>query len=127
MRISDVSRLSGAGAKATRLYEARGLLPPITPINRYRHDSEQDLAWIRMIRLALSLGIPLATIARLKQADGQLDWPAVLALLQRRQQQLALECGRLARLQARLQQLDQGLRLWLQHGGQCGDDDDPYS
>ena len=108
MRISDVSRLSGASAKAIRLYEARGLLPPIARVNRYRHYSEQDLAWIRMIRLALSLGIPLAAIASLKQADGQMDWPAVLALLQRRQQQL-----------------DQELRHWLQDGGQCGAGGDP--
>lgn len=27
MRISEVSRLTGASAKAIRLYEARGLLP----------------------------------------------------------------------------------------------------
>ncbi|WP_313179024.1 MerR family DNA-binding transcriptional regulator [Stenotrophomonas sp.] len=29
MRISEVSRLTGASAKAIRLYEARGLLPPV--------------------------------------------------------------------------------------------------
>jgi Predicted transcriptional regulators len=125
MRISDVSRLSGASAKAIRLYEARGLLPPIARVNRYRHYSEQDLAWIRLIRLALSLGIPLAAIASLKQADGQMDWPAVLALLQRRQQQVAIERERLAQVHARLQQLDQELRHWLQDGGQCGAGGDP--
>ena len=125
MRISAVSRLSGASATAIRLYEARGLLPPIARVNRYRHYSEQDLAWSRMFRLALSLGIPLAAIASLKQADGQMDWPAVLALLQRRQQQVAIERERLAQVHARLQQLDQELRHWLQDGGQCGAGGDP--
>ena len=72
-------------------------------------------------------GIPLAAIASLKQADGQMDWPAVLALLQRRQQQVAIERERLAQVHARLQQLDQELRHWLQDGGQCGAGGDPCS
>ncbi|EED38015.1 NAD(P)H dehydrogenase (quinone) [Stenotrophomonas sp. SKA14] len=43
MRISEVSRLTGASAKAIRLYEARGLLPPVARVNRYRY--RRDSVW----------------------------------------------------------------------------------
>ncbi len=50
MRISEVSRLTGASAKAIRLYEARGLLPPVPRINRYRDYSARDVAWVQLTR-----------------------------------------------------------------------------
>lgn len=117
MRISEVSQLTGASAKAIRLYEARGLLPPVPRINRYRDYSTQDVAWVRLTRQAMGLGISLASIARLQDGDGQLDWPAVLALLEGQRARIARERERLGQVDTALQQISGELRHWLDTGG----------
>ncbi len=117
MRISEVSRLTGASAKAIRLYEARGLLPPVPRINRYRDYSAQDVAWVQLIRQALGLGISLGSIARLQDGRGQLDWPAVLALLEAQRARITGERARLAQVDIDLQQISHELRQWLDMGG----------
>ena len=120
MRISEVSRLTGASAKAIRLYEARGLLPPVPRLNRYRDYSEQDVAWVQLIRQALALGITLAAISRLQGRDGWLDWPAVLALLEQQRSRIASERARLALVELDLQQVSDELQQWLRSGsGDC--------
>ncbi|EMT5438247.1 MULTISPECIES: MerR family transcriptional regulator [Stenotrophomonas] len=120
MRISEVSRLTGASAKAIRLYEARGLLPPVPRVNRYRDYSEQDVAWVQLIRQALALGITLAAISRLQGRDGQLDWPAVLALLEQQRSHIASERARLEQVELALRQVSDELRQWLHAGrGDC--------
>ena len=120
MRISEVSRLTGASAKAIRLYEARGLLPPVPRLNRYRDYSEQDVAWVQLIRQALGLGITLAAISRLQGRDGRLDWPAVLALLEEQRGRIADERMRLAQVERDLQLVSDELRQWLHSGsGDC--------
>ncbi|MBH1875731.1 MerR family transcriptional regulator [Stenotrophomonas maltophilia] len=120
MRISEVSRLTGAGAKAIRLYEARGLLPPVPRLNRYRDYSEQDVAWVQLIRQELALGITLAAVSRLQGRDGRLDWPAVLALLEQQRSRIASERARLAQVELHLQQVSDELRQWLHSGnGDC--------
>lgn len=120
MRISEVSRLTGASAKAIRLYEARGLLPPVPRVNRYRDYSEQDVAWVQLIRQALALGITLAAVSRLQAPDGRLDWPAVLALLQQQRNRIASERARLEQVDLALQQVSDELQQWLHSGsGDC--------
>lgn len=120
MRISEVSRLTGASAKAIRLYEARGLLTPVPRLNRYRDYSEQDVAWVQLIRQALALGITLAAISRLQGHDGQLDWPAVLGLLEQQHRRIASERARLEQVDHALQQVRDELQQWLQAGrGDC--------
>lgn len=120
MRISEVSRLTGASAKAIRLYEARGLLPPVPRVNRYRDYSEQDVAWVQLIRQALALGITLAAISRLQASDDRLDWPAVLALLDQQRKRIAGERARLEQVDLALQQVSDELRQWLHSGsGDC--------
>lgn len=116
MRISEVSRLTGASAKAIRLYEARGLLPPVPRLNRYRDYSEQDVAWVQLIRQALRLGITLAAISRLQGRDGRLDWQAVLTLLEQQRSRIASERARLAQVELDLQQVSDELRQWLHSG-----------
>ncbi|MGG6317008.1 MerR family transcriptional regulator [Stenotrophomonas geniculata] len=117
MRISEVSRLTGASAKAIRLYEARGLLPPVPRLNRYRDYSEQDVAWVQLIRQALGLGITLAAISRLQGRDGRLDWPAVLALLEQQRTRIASERARLEQVDLALRQVRDELQRWLHSGG----------
>ncbi len=116
MRISEVSRLTGASAKAIRLYEARGLLPPVPRLNRYRDYSEQDVAWVQLIRQALGLGITLAAISRLQGRDGRLDWQAVLTLLEQQRSRIASERARLAQVELDLQQVSDELQRWLLSG-----------
>lgn len=120
MRISEVSRLTGASAKAIRPYEARGLLPPVPRVNRYRDYSEQNVAWVQLIRQALGLGISLAAISRLQGRDGRLDWPAVLALLEQQRTRISSERARLAQVELALQQVSAELQQWLHSGsGVC--------
>ncbi|WP_294993039.1 MerR family transcriptional regulator [uncultured Stenotrophomonas sp.] len=120
MRISEVSRLTGASAKAIRLYEARGLLPPVPRLNRYRDYSAQDVAWVQLIRQALGLGITLTAISRLQGQDGRLDWTAVLALLEQQRTRIASERVRLERVDQALQQVSDELQHWLRSGqGDC--------
>ncbi|HDS1578293.1 TPA: MerR family transcriptional regulator [Stenotrophomonas maltophilia] len=120
MRISEVSRLTGASAKAIRLYEARGLLPPVPRLNRYRDYSAQDVAWVQLIRQALGLGITLAAISRLQGQDGRLDWTAVLVLLEQQRTRIASERVRLERVDQALQQVSDELQHWLRSGqGDC--------
>ncbi len=116
MRISEVSRLTGASAKAIRLYEARGLLPPVPRLNRYRDYSEQDVAWVQLIRQALGLGITLAAISRLQGRDGRLDWQAVLTLLEQQRSRIASERAQLAQVELDLQQVSDELQQWLLSG-----------
>ena len=119
MRISEVARRTGASPKAIRLYEARGLLPPVPRLNRYRDYDEQDVARVQLIRQALALGIGLAEVSRLRRADGQLDGPGLLALLDRQRARIATERERLGVAEVQLQQVHAELQQWLQDGGDC--------
>jgi len=87
-------------------------------LNRYRDYSEQDVAWVQLIRQALGLGISLAAISRLQRRDGRLDWPAVLALLEQQRTRIASERARLAQVELALQQVSAELQQWL-HSGSC--------
>ncbi|MFJ6754467.1 MULTISPECIES: MerR family transcriptional regulator [unclassified Streptomyces] len=60
MRIGDAAAAAGTTARALRLYEERGLLPPVarTPSGQRRY-ADTDVALVRMIRELLSLGLTI--------------------------------------------------------------------
>jgi MerR family copper efflux transcriptional regulator len=89
--ISALARSCGVSAKALRLYEARGLLGTVQRRGSYRLYSEAQLARVRMIRLAQSLGFRLAELQWI--ADG--DWLAAERQLRQREFEVQSEIQRL--------------------------------
>jgi DNA-binding transcriptional MerR regulator len=98
--IGTLARRCGVSAKALRLYEARGLLGTVQRRGNYRLYSEAQLARVRMIRLAQSLGFKLADLQWI--ANG--DWLA--AERQLRQRELAVQ-SELQRLHGQLEAIRQ--------------------
>jgi DNA-binding transcriptional MerR regulator len=63
LTIGEAARRAGLTRKAIRLYEARGLLPPVERTESgYRLYSEHDLLALRFIRQARALGLGLEEI-----------------------------------------------------------------
>ena len=66
MRIGQLARAAGVGVETIRYYQRRGLLPaPERSNGRYRSYDTADLARVRFIRRAKSLGFGLGDIADL--------------------------------------------------------------
>ena len=85
LTVGQAARRAGVTAKAVRLYEARGLLPPAERTSAgYRCYTEHDIQLLRFIRQARDLGLSLAeirTIIRLRRG-GTPPGPEVITLLQ---------------------------------------------
>jgi len=63
-QVGQVARAAGVSAKAVRLYEARGLLPPAARnAAGYRVFEASDVDTVRFIRRARSLGLGLDAAA----------------------------------------------------------------
>lgn len=105
LTIGEAARRAGLSAKAVRLYEARGLLPPVERTKAgYRRFTEHDLRALRFIRQARAVGLGLAeihTIMALRRA-GIPPSEDIIALLQAR-------FGDIERELAELQSLRQAL------------------
>lgn len=84
--IGEAARRAGLTAKAVRLYEARGLLPPaVRTASGYRCYSPADVQLLRFIRHARDLGLSLAeirTIIGLRHGEAPPPSGDVIALLQ---------------------------------------------
>jgi DNA-binding transcriptional MerR regulator len=85
--IGEAARRAGLTPKAVRLYEARGLLPPVERTQAgYRLYTEHDLRALRFIRQARAVGLGLEeihTIMALRRA-GIPPSGDIIALLQAR-------------------------------------------
>ncbi|HEX6675448.1 MAG TPA: MerR family transcriptional regulator [Actinomycetes bacterium] len=101
-----MAKRSGLSRKAVRLYEARGLLPPVGRLdNGYRRYSEHDVQLLRFIRRARSVGLGLdeiRAIIRLRRT-GVPPSAKVIALLQARLGAIRHELAELGALQQALQ------------------------
>jgi MerR family copper efflux transcriptional regulator len=61
--VGKAAQTAGLSAKAVRLYEAKGLLPPAERTNAgYRTYTDDDIAVLRFIRQAKTLGLSLSEI-----------------------------------------------------------------
>jgi len=66
LTVGQVAAAAGVSAKAVRLYEARGLLPPAArSAAGYRVFDESDVDTVRFIRRARSLGLSLDAAAEI--------------------------------------------------------------
>lgn len=85
--VGDAAKAAGVSAKAVRLYESRGLLPPARRTAAgYRTYTDDDIAVLRFIRQAKTLGLSLAEIGDVLaiSRDGATPCRHVTALLDRR-------------------------------------------
>lgn len=110
-RIGDFSRLAQVTVRTLRLYDELGLLKPaqIDKFTDYRYYTIEQLPRLNRILAFKDLGFSLEQIADLlngKLSDGQLR--AMLTAKQAEiEQELAASHARLARVAARLQQIEQ--------------------
>ena len=97
---SKVARLTGSSVKAIRLYEERGLLPPVgRDHNGWRIYTGEHLLRIGTIRLLQQSGLSLAHIAKsLDPQHGQTNWDAAEQALEDRVRQAQYKLVKLRQL-----------------------------
>lgn len=111
MRIKDVEALVGISRKNIRFYEAEGLLTPKRSANDYREYGEEEIRWLKQIKMLRQLSVPLEQIRLLKAGAVSLSvlMERQQRLLEREQRDLAHKCElcqRLAREPLDLETLD---------------------
>lgn len=97
--ITEVARLTGVTSRTLRHYDAIGLLTPVgVGAGGRRRYGRAELARLQQILVLRALGVDLATVARLLEADG--DDGARLDLLRRHHERLLAERDRFEALAA---------------------------
>lgn len=84
MLIGEASKQSGATQRAIRLYESLGLLK-VSRAGKYRVYSQDNIALIKIIKEAQTLGITLADMVALKGDRDDFDWHLVSEFLVHKQ------------------------------------------
>jgi len=106
MTVTDIARHSGVTPHAVRYYARLGLLRPArNPDNGYRQFDRQDVARLRFIRQAQSLGFSLEEIADILKDSGQgkSPCPRVREILLARIEENRRRLSELMELQARME------------------------
>jgi effector-binding domain-containing protein len=110
-KISDFSKLSQVSVKALRYYDELGLLKPaqIDRFTGYRYYSVDQLPWLNRILALKDLGLSLEQIGGLLDSGLSPDQLRGMLKLKRAelQQQVEQDRARLARVEARLRQIEQ--------------------
>ncbi len=110
LQIGDFSRLTQVSIKALRFYDEIGLLKPaqIDPLTHYRYYIVDQLPRLNRIIALKELGFTLEQITRLLEENMPVD--QIKGMLKLRQaeveQSVQAEMARLARIQARLDQIE---------------------
>ncbi len=74
MQIKDVEALVGITKKNIRFYEKEGLLSPArNAANDYRNYSDEDVAWLKKIKLLRKLSVPIEEIRLIRDQHITLD------------------------------------------------------
>lgn len=87
LTVGEAAKAAGLSAKAVRLYEAKGLLPPAPRTAAgYRLYTDDDIAVLRFVRQAKTLGLTLAEIGDILtiRRGGTPPCPHVLTVLNQR-------------------------------------------
>jgi DNA-binding transcriptional MerR regulator len=110
--ISEVARMSGVTSRTLRHYDDIGLLTPasVDPVTGYRrYEPDQALRLHRILALR-DLGVPLSEVGQLVDEDVTVEQlRGILRLRQAEARaQLATQTEQLARVEARLAQLEEG-------------------
>lgn len=105
LRIGEVARRAGVGAKAIRFYETRGVLPaPSRGENGYRLYSPETVDVLRFIKQAQGLGLTLDEIKEIVtiRRGGRPPCAHVHSLLARKAEELDRKLEDLLRLRKRI-------------------------
>lgn len=84
MRIGELARFTGASVKAIRLYEEKGLLPPVPREGSYRRYEQRHLEQVVLIRQAQGLGFRLSELSAVPVLNDGFDWQQLRALLEQK-------------------------------------------
>jgi len=111
-QIGDFSRLTQVTVKALRHYDSLGLLKParIDPDSGYRYYTASQLPRLNRVMALKDLGFSLDQIGQLLDADLSPDQLRAMLVLRQEEvrAQIADEQSRLARIAARLDQIERG-------------------
>jgi DNA-binding transcriptional MerR regulator len=106
MTVVELARKSGVAPHVVRYYTRRGLLRPVSNSrNAYKIYAHVDVARLKFIRQAQSLGFTLKEIAHIFAESGKRKSPCpmVREIVQRRVEENRDELGKLMRLQTRIE------------------------
>lgn len=109
MKINQVEQLVGITKGNIRFYEKEGLLTPgRNSDNGYRDYSDDDVAWLKKIKLLRMLDVPIEEILRLKAGTLTLEdaMGRHIIQLERKQSNLAAAQGVCAQIRDSRSQLD---------------------
>ncbi|KAB8062733.1 MerR family transcriptional regulator [Janthinobacterium violaceinigrum] len=109
MYIGEIARLTGTSPKALRHYETLGLLGDVRRSGAYRVYTQQDLAQVRLIRQAQTLGFRLAELLPILAGDDT-DWAALSRHIAAKRAQVQQDIARLRQLDAELAGIDTEIR-----------------
>jgi len=107
MTVNDLSQRTGVTSHAVRYYSRIGLLKPgRNPDNGYRLFDRSDLARLRFIRQAQSLGFTLDEISEIlaESEHGRSPCPKVRDILRRRIEENHRKLAELMDLQSRMEE-----------------------
>jgi len=117
LKIGEVARRAGVGAKAIRFYEAKGVLaPPARGTNGYRLYSPEIVDALRFIKQAQGLGLTLDEVKEVAgiRRGGRPPCTHVHSLLQQKVQELDRKLQDLLQLRKRIRA---SLAAWRRTGG----------
>lgn len=121
LKIGEFAEISDVGAKTLRYYDRIGLFKPVyvDPANNYRYYSPNQLPRITRILTLKDLGLSLEQIARLLEDDLSLSELRGMLRLKRVeiQERLNQEQVRLARVEARLREIEEARLSSRREGG----------
>ncbi|KPH95595.1 transcriptional regulator [Pseudoalteromonas porphyrae] len=113
MFIGEMAKRSGVSVKAIRHYENIGLLTDITRQGSYRIYDNADVEFVTLIKRAQLLGLSLAQLKSLKVTSHDLDWPAVVELLEAKKQQVLDDIAALEQQKKLLDYYHQDIKICL--------------
>lgn len=108
LKIGQVAKAAALTTKTIRYYELLGLLPePVRTESGYRVYGNNDVERLRFIRKAKALGFPLTEVKDILALHDQKQRPCihVLALLDKKLEEIDIALMELQRFQAELTQL----------------------
>ena len=115
MYIGELAKRAGATPKAIRLYESMGLLGEVGRLGAYRIYNEAQVAQVRLIKQAQTLGFRLADVVQAMQ-DGRVEpnWALLVEQVELRRHEIKEEIARLQRLDVTLQEINLEIRACAQ-------------
>ena len=115
MYIGELAKRAGATPKAIRLYESMGLLGEVGRLGAYRIYNEAQVAQVRLIKQAQTLGFRLADVVPAMQ-DGRVEpnWALLIEQVELRRHEIKEEIARLQRLDVTLQEIKLEIRACAQ-------------